>query len=128
MRGPDKEDKATRGWQPAPQPPLRRHSEHDRACSWPDAVAMTQGRYCTQRKSGCALGNRRPSEAAHMGVEVVSDFLAAGGEIGALTRAFDWSKTSIGPPETWPQSLRVTVRLVLTSRDPMFLLVGAGLI
>ena len=60
--------------------------------------------------------------------EAVSDFLAGGGEMGALTRAFDWSKTSLGPPRTWPQSLRVTVRLVLTSRHPMFIWWGPELI
>jgi hypothetical protein len=48
---------------------------------------------------------------AHMDREVVSDFLSGGGKMGALTRGFDWSKTSLGSPETWPQSLRVTVRL-----------------
>jgi two-component sensor histidine kinase len=53
--------------------------------------------------------------------ETIRDFLAGGGEMGALTRAYDWSKTSLGAPETWPQSLRVTVRLVLTSRHPMFI-------
>jgi hypothetical protein len=63
-----------------------------------------------------------------MGGEVVSDFLAGGGEMGALTRGFDWSKTSLGSPETWPQSLRVTVRLVLTSRHPMFIWWGPELI
>ena len=63
-----------------------------------------------------------------MGVEVVSDFLAGGGEMGALTRGFDWSKTSLGSPQTWPQSLRVTVRLVLTSRHPMFIWWGPELI
>jgi two-component sensor histidine kinase len=59
---------------------------------------------------------------------VVSDFLSGGGEMGALTRAFDWSRTSLGSPETWPQSLRVTVRLVLTSRHPMFIWWGPELI
>ena len=63
-----------------------------------------------------------------MGGEVVSDFLAGGGEMGALTRGFDWSKTPLGPPEAWPQSLRVTVRLVLTSRHPMFIWWGRELI
>jgi two-component sensor histidine kinase len=58
----------------------------------------------------------------------VTDFLAGGGELGALTRAFDWSKTSLGPPHSWPQSLRVTVRLVLTSRHPMFIWWGPELI
>ena len=48
--------------------------------------------------------------------------------MGALTRAFDWSKTPLGSPETWPQSLRVTVRLVLTSRHPMFIWWGPELI
>jgi two-component sensor histidine kinase len=63
-----------------------------------------------------------------MSGEAVNDFLSAGGEMGALTRGFDWSKTSLGPPETWPQSLRVTVRLVLTSRHPMFIWWGPELI
>ena len=63
-----------------------------------------------------------------MGKDSASDFLAEGGEMGALTRGFDWSKTSLGPPETWPQSLRVTVRLVLTSRHPMFIWWGEELI
>lgn len=57
-----------------------------------------------------------------------SDFLAGGGEMGALTRAFDWSKTPLGRPDTWPQSLRVTVRLVLTTRHPMFIWWGPELI
>jgi two-component sensor histidine kinase len=60
--------------------------------------------------------------------ETVGDFLAGGGEMAALTRGFDWSKSSLGPPETWPQSLRATVRLVLTSRHPMFIWWGPELI
>ena len=63
-----------------------------------------------------------------MGGKVVSDFLAGGEEMGALTRGYDWPKTSLGSPETWPQSLRVTVRLVLTTRHPMFISWGTGLI
>src|ERR1700755_560536 len=63
-----------------------------------------------------------------MGVEAVSDFLSGGGEMGALTRGFDWSKTPLGSPHAWPQSLRVTVRLVLTSRHLMFIWCGPDLI
>ena len=48
--------------------------------------------------------------------------------MGALMRAFDWSKSSLGPPASWPQSLRVTVRLVLSSRHPMFIWWGPELI
>src|SRR6476469_6330698 len=84
--------------------------------------------HCILRNSGYRLGDERLSEAARMGGEVVSDFLAGGGEMGALTRGYDWSKTSLGPPEQWPQSLRVTVRLVLTSRHPMFIWWGPELI
>ncbi len=60
--------------------------------------------------------------------EQIRDCLVGGGEMGALTRAFDWSKSSLGPPESWPQSLRLTVRLVLTSRHPMFIWWGPELV
>jgi two-component sensor histidine kinase len=48
-------------------------------------------------------------------------FLDDGGEMGALMRAYDWESTPLGPPETWPQSLRTTVRLLLNTRHPMFI-------
>lgn len=55
-------------------------------------------------------------------------FLAGGGELGARIRAFDWAKTSLGPPEAWPRSLRTCVRIVLTSSQPMFVWWGDELI
>lgn len=48
--------------------------------------------------------------------------------MGALIRAFDWSTTPLGPPETWPQSLRTTVSILLHSQFPMFLWWGDELI
>ena len=48
--------------------------------------------------------------------------------MGALMRAHDWGSTPIGPPETWPQSLRTSVRLLLTSNHPMFIWWGSELI
>jgi PAS domain S-box-containing protein len=45
-------------------------------------------------------------------------FLAGGGELGARMREMDWSWTSLGAPEKWPQSLRTAVRIMLTSRQP----------
>ncbi|GMA14293.1 ATP-binding protein [Deinococcus metallilatus] len=39
-------------------------------------------------------------------------------------RAHDWSRTPLGPPETWPQSLKTTVRTMLTSRFAMWMLWG----
>ena len=56
------------------------------------------------------------------------DFLSGGGEMGALMRAHDWSATPLGSPETWPQSLRTTVRLLITTRHPMFIWWGPELI
>lgn len=49
------------------------------------------------------------------------DVLAGGGELGALMRAFDWASSPLGPPEDWPQSLKATVRIMLTSRQPIWI-------
>ena len=50
-----------------------------------------------------------------------AETLAGGGEMGALMRAMDWSTTPLGPVEGWPQALKTCVRLMLTSRQPMWL-------
>ncbi|PBQ33908.1 PAS domain-containing sensor histidine kinase [Sphingobacteriaceae bacterium] len=55
-------------------------------------------------------------------------FLAGGEEMGELTRTFDWSQTSVGSPETWPQSLRTMVSTILRSKFPMFLWWGSDLV
>jgi PAS domain S-box-containing protein len=57
-----------------------------------------------------------------------ADFLAGGGEMGALTRAYDWSASPLGRPETWPQSLRTAVRILLNTNHPMFIWWGPELI
>jgi signal transduction histidine kinase len=54
--------------------------------------------------------------------------LAGGGEMGELTRSFDWTKTVLGSPENWPQSLLTTVSIILNSKFPMFLWWGPELI
>jgi hypothetical protein len=61
--------------------------------------------------------------------ELISeDFLLGGGEMGALTRVYDWTKTPLGAPIGWPQSLKTAVRLLLTSQHPMFIWWGPELI
>lgn len=40
-------------------------------------------------------------------------FLSGGGEMGKLIREKDWSKTPLGHPDTWPQSLRTMVSVML---------------
>lgn len=54
-------------------------------------------------------------------------FLAGGGETGALMRDLNWLGIPLGPPDTWPQSLRSVVGLMLTSRFPMFVAWGEEL-
>jgi PAS domain S-box-containing protein len=55
------------------------------------------------------------------------EFLAGGGTVGALMRSKDWSTSPLGPPDTWPPSLRTIVGLLLQSRFPMFVAWGPEL-
>jgi two-component sensor histidine kinase/PAS domain-containing protein len=52
------------------------------------------------------------------------DCLSAGGELGALIRATDWSKTPVGSVEGWPQSLRTALGILLHSGCPMYIAWG----
>lgn len=54
-------------------------------------------------------------------------FLEGGGEMGQLIRSKDWSKTPVGAPDIWPQSLRTTLGIILNSKFPMFLWWGEEL-
>ncbi len=49
------------------------------------------------------------------------DWLAGGGELGRMIRDHDWSNTSLGALETWPQSLKTSVNLILNSQHPMWI-------
>jgi signal transduction histidine kinase len=46
---------------------------------------------------------------------------AGPGEMAGLIRATDWSKSALGPVESWPQSLRTAVSICLDSRHPIVL-------
>lgn len=48
--------------------------------------------------------------------------------MGKLIREKDWSKTVLGSPEFWPQSLRTALSIIINSRFPMFLFWGPDLI
>jgi two-component sensor histidine kinase len=56
------------------------------------------------------------------------DFLAGGGEMGAAIRGFNWAATSLGPPEGWPRAFRTCLRIMLASRQPMWVWWGPELI
>ena len=54
-------------------------------------------------------------------------WVRGGGALGQLVRDFDWAKTPLGPIESWPQSLKTVVRVVLTSRFAMWMSWGPEL-
>ena len=52
------------------------------------------------------------------------EFLSAGGEMGALMRARDWTRSPLGPPAQWPDSLKMALSICLNSRFPMVIFWG----
>lgn len=51
-------------------------------------------------------------------------FLQGGGLMGELIRAKDWNATSLGNPETWPESLRTMTAMVLHNPFGMYIAWG----
>ena len=45
----------------------------------------------------------------------LTNVLRGGGQMGALMRAVDWSKTPVGSVETWPPSLKTVLSILLES-------------
>jgi signal transduction histidine kinase len=68
-----------------------------------------------------------------MGTQVTSDpgmdlgFLAGGGAMGERIRAYPWTHGPLGEPRFWPQALRTTVRVLLTSGHPTMIFWGPDL-
>jgi PAS domain S-box-containing protein len=58
----------------------------------------------------------------------LDDAFAGGGQVGAQMRELDWTCTPLGPPSRWPPALKTCVRILLTSRQPMFVWWGEPLI
>jgi hypothetical protein len=50
-----------------------------------------------------------------------ASFFQGGGEMGERIRSFDWSKTPLGPVESWSPALRMMVRFLLANRFPLLL-------
>ena len=49
------------------------------------------------------------------------DFIAGSGEMAERIRSFDWRNHPLGPPQEWPQSLKIVIRIMLTSRYAMWM-------
>ena len=56
------------------------------------------------------------------------DFLQGGSEMARRIAAYDWSATSLGAIDEWPQSLKTTLSIVINSRFPNYLLWGPDLL
>ena len=56
------------------------------------------------------------------------EWLVSGSETSELIRSLDWASTPVGAMDTWPQSLRTVVNLILSSSFPMAILWGSDLI
>ncbi|GAA3752873.1 SpoIIE family protein phosphatase [Micromonospora maritima] len=56
-----------------------------------------------------------------------ADVFAVDGEIGPDLARVDWPAHPLGPPDGWPQSLRTAVRILLSSRFPMWMAWGPEL-
>jgi signal transduction histidine kinase/serine phosphatase RsbU (regulator of sigma subunit)/CheY-like chemotaxis protein len=57
----------------------------------------------------------------------LTEALRGAGVVGEDLLAVDWAQTSLGPPNTWPSSLRTMVRVVLSSRFAMWMAWGPEL-
>ncbi|MEG3849294.1 PAS domain-containing protein [Microcoleus sp. herbarium19] len=60
--------------------------------------------------------------------QLLEQIFAGNSEMAVLMRSRDWSQTLLGAVETWPQSLRTIVPLVLNSRFPMVIWWGKQLV
>ena len=49
------------------------------------------------------------------------DIFVGDGEMAQLMRQRDWANTALGTPDTWPETLKVALRLLLTSKFEMWL-------
>lgn len=52
------------------------------------------------------------------------DFLRGGGEMGQQIRSVNWTATTIGLPDKWPQSLKTAMSIMLQTPVPMFIAWG----
>ncbi|HEY7204109.1 MAG TPA: ATP-binding protein [Methylomirabilota bacterium] len=67
-------------------------------------------------------------ERAGSGQSAATTWLAGGGEMGDRIRRLDWASTPLGPIDTWPQSLRSAISILLPSKAQICMFWGRELI
>ena len=66
--------------------------------------------------------NHRAALSAEKSEELAqNDWLFGGGHLASRIWEHDWSKTPLGSIQSWPQSLRTAVNLMLNSQHPMWI-------
>jgi PAS domain S-box-containing protein len=77
-----------------------------------------------------STGNRATARDENVGVQPPKElkFLEGGGAMGELMRGVNWSKTILGSPAAWPQSLKTSVSTCLNSRFAILIWWGNDLI
>ncbi|HKT70091.1 MAG TPA: PAS domain-containing protein, partial [Terriglobales bacterium] len=55
---------------------------------------------------------------------IPNEIFVGTGEMSALMRSLDWSKTPLGPVSDWPQSLKTSLSICLASRFPIVMYWG----
>jgi signal transduction histidine kinase len=58
----------------------------------------------------------------------LQEMLSGGGQTGALIREHEWANTSLGPIETWPQSLLSILSICLNASIPYVIMWGPELV
>src|SRR5262245_3058340 len=79
------------------------------------------GRRRPLMRRGWAAASSCHVQGSNMRRDENLSFLKGGGEMGERTRELDWSRTPVGPPAEWPQSLKTAVSICLGSRHPIVL-------
>ncbi len=85
----------------------------------PTILEVLDGKNGHASAPGVPAATSPASSPATRGADL--DFLAGGGQMGAVMRATDWSKTPLGTADKWPPALRMMVRFLLANRFPQLL-------
>lgn len=80
------------------------------------------------QREGCRLGDEEAGAAGAAALTSSTNALfGADPDVGQHLARVDWAQTALGPTDTWPQSLRTTVSVLLSSRFPMWMAWGPEL-
>jgi len=71
--------------------------------------------------SSCRVSQRKEAIVTSVSLAPLADIFPGDSDLSRLMRAHDWGATKLGPPERWPEGLKVPLRMMLASRFEMWL-------